>query len=80
MIKLALIGGILGVIGIGGFSLLNAFQAIVLTGFALIMLAVMISLLATVLEFAARWNAQSNQTPQTSENFSRIGQFSDNLG
>lgn len=80
MIKLALIGGILGVIGIGGFSLLNAVQGIVLTGFVLIMLAVVISLLATVFEFAARWNALGNQSPQTSETFSRIGQFSDNLG
>lgn len=79
MIKLALIGGVLGVIGISGFSLLNAVQSIVLTGFALIMLAVVISVLATVFEFAARWNAQSNQTAQTDDNFSRIGQFSDSL-
>ena len=55
MMKLALIGGVLGVLGWHGLDLSNAVMSIIGLGVTLFVLALVLELAATILEKVARW-------------------------
>lgn len=78
MIKLALIGGTLGLIGISGLSMSNVIQGIVVTGLGLFTLSIVLQLLATTVQIVMRWRARRHtDCPPGTETLSRIGHYSD---
>lgn len=78
MIKLALIGSVLGFLSI---SLLDGIEGIIVAGFALIMTAAVISMLACEHEFTSRVQARRKQVSQSNEGSGDyIGRISDKVG
>lgn len=69
MIKLALIGGVLGFISI---SVLEGLEGIIVAGFVLIMIAVVISMLASAEASTARVETQRNHSSKNAASADRL--------
>ena len=80
MIKLALIGGTLGLMGISGMSVSNFIESVVVLGLGLFTLSVLLQVLASAVRVGARWRARrSTDCRQEADVLSQLGIYSDSM-